>query len=122
MSQSVFDNTEIDGVINMAAETHVDRSILDPQVFLKTNIIGTHTLLEQAKEQWCHKGAWKAGKKFLQVSTDEVYGSLGPTGISQKKPPSTHIVPTQRARHPPICSEGLPRYLWNARQHHTMFE
>lgn len=84
---AVFAKTEIDGVINMAAETHVDRSILDPQVFLKTNIIGTHTLLEQAKEQWCHQGDWKEGRKFLQVSTDEVYGSLGPNGYFTENTP-----------------------------------
>ena len=84
---AVFDTTEIDGVINMAAETHVDRSILDPQVFLKTNIIGTHTLIEQAKERWCQNGVWKSGKKFLQVSTDEVYGSLGPNGYFTEKTP-----------------------------------
>ncbi|MEI6293826.1 MAG: GDP-mannose 4,6-dehydratase, partial [Methanomicrobiales archaeon] len=71
----IFENHQIDGVINMAAETHVDRSILDPQVFLKTNILGTHILLEAAKNAWCSKeGSWAEQKKFLQVSTDEVYG------------------------------------------------
>jgi dTDP-glucose 4,6-dehydratase len=64
----------------MAAETHVDRSIYNPQVFLKTNILGTHILLECAKKSWCTQDTWHSGKKFLQISTDEVYGSLGSEG------------------------------------------
>jgi dTDP-glucose 4,6-dehydratase len=84
----IFDNNPVDGLINLAAETHVDRSIIDPQVFLKTNILGTHTLLEAAKKSWCsNEGTWAEGKKFIQVSTDEVYGSLGPTGYFNEKTP-----------------------------------
>ncbi len=62
----------IDTVINFAAESHVDRSIIDPDAFVRTNIYGTYSLLEQARK--------RSIKKFLQVSTDEVYGSLGKTG------------------------------------------
>ncbi len=83
----IFGNYQIDGVINMAAETHVDRSIHDPQVFLKTNILGTHVLLEVAKHSWQKHGAWKKGIKFLQVSTDEVYGSLGESGFFTETTP-----------------------------------
>ena len=83
----VFRRYPIDGVINMAAETHVDRSIHDPQIFLRTNVLGTHTLLEAAKSSWYSEGAWIGGKKFLQVSTDEVYGSLGPTGYFTEATP-----------------------------------
>jgi dTDP-glucose 4,6-dehydratase len=77
----VFEDYQIDGVINMAAETHVDRSIHNPQIFLKTNILGTHNLLEASKRSWFKGEQWDKGRKFLQVSTDEVYGSLGSTGF-----------------------------------------
>ena len=62
-------------VVNFAAESHVDRSILDPQVFASTNVLGTVTLLNIARAHW-HQAGGFAGRKFLQVSTDEVYGSL----------------------------------------------
>ena len=83
----IFAERQVDGVINMAAETHVDRSIHDPQVFLKTNILGTHNLLDCAKRSWYAHGTWLPGKKFLQVSTDEVYGSLGPMGLFSEATP-----------------------------------
>jgi dTDP-glucose 4,6-dehydratase len=83
----IFERYPVDGVINMAAETHVDRSILDPQVFIRTNILGTHILLEASKRSWFNNGEWKEGVKFLQVSTDEVYGSLGQTGLFTETPP-----------------------------------
>jgi dTDP-glucose 4,6-dehydratase len=83
----IFEEYKIDGVINFAAESHVDRSIYDPQIFLKTNVLGTQTLLDVAKKYWYKDGKWKEGKKFLQVSTDEVYGSLGPTGYFTEKTP-----------------------------------
>jgi dTDP-glucose 4,6-dehydratase len=85
--ETVFQEYPIDGVINMAAETHVDRSILDPQLFLKTNILGTQILLEAAKRSWQNNRKWKKGVKFLQVSTDEVYGSLGSTGLFSETTP-----------------------------------
>ena len=83
----VFNEYNIDTVINFAAESHVDRSIEEPEVFLTTNIIGTQVLLDIAKRYWkvnpgdkyCKK--YKHGVKFLQVSTDEVYGALGKTGM-----------------------------------------
>jgi len=78
---------DIDGVINFAAESHVDRSIDNPQIFLQTNILGTHTLLEICKKYWCHNEEWIENKKFLQISTDEVYGSLGATGAFTEKTP-----------------------------------
>lgn len=72
--QMVFETLKIDGVIHLAAESHVDRSITDPFSFARTNVIGTLNLLQSAK------GAWKGnydGKLFYHISTDEVYGSLG---------------------------------------------
>ena len=64
---------DIDGVIHLAAESHVDRSIKDPFIFARTNVMGTLSLLQAAKEQW--NGNWE-GKRFYHISTDEVYGAL----------------------------------------------
>ena len=80
--ENIFMNHDIDFVVNFAAESHVDRSIEDPGIFLKTNILGTQILMDVAKQHWTigkdENGypVYKEGKKFLQVSTDEVYGSL----------------------------------------------
>jgi len=71
----VFENNDIDTVVNFAAESHVDRSILGPEAFIKTNVFGTFTLLEAAKRAWAGD---MANCRFLHVSTDEVYGSLAP--------------------------------------------
>jgi len=68
-----------DAIMHLAAESHVDRSIEGPELFIKTNINGTFNLLEAAKEYWIEKGR-SAHFRFHHVSTDEVYGSLGPTG------------------------------------------
>lgn len=84
---TLFKTLNIDMVVNFAAESHVDRSIEEPEVFLTTNIIGTQVLLDAAKKYWkvnptdkyCKE--YKPGVKFLQVSTDEVYGALGETGM-----------------------------------------
>jgi dTDP-glucose 4,6-dehydratase len=79
----IFAEYSIDYVINFAAESHVDRSITHPQIFLETNILGTQNILECAKRAWSTGRdangypTYREGKKFLQVSTDEVYGSLG---------------------------------------------
>ena len=80
--ENIFSKYDIDYVVNFAAESHVDRSIENPKLFLETNILGTQTLLDTAKKFWTvgkdEKGypIYKKGKKYLQVSTDEVYGSL----------------------------------------------
>lgn len=76
--REIFARYDIDGVIHLAAESHVDRSIDDPFLFARTNVMGTLTLLQAAKEHW--KGEW-AGKLFYHISTDEVYGTLGTEGI-----------------------------------------
>ncbi|MDE6716485.1 MAG: dTDP-glucose 4,6-dehydratase [Muribaculaceae bacterium] len=74
---SIFKDYDIDWVVNFAAESHVDRSILNPRLFLETNVLGTQTLLNAAKSAW-QTGIreYLPNKRFLQVSTDEVYGSL----------------------------------------------
>lgn len=80
--ENIFMNNEIDYVVNFAAESHVDRSIENPQIFLETNILGTQNLMEVAKEFWSigrdefGYPIYKERKKFHHVSTDEVYGSL----------------------------------------------
>tara|TARA_B110000971_G_C20030176_1_gene511007 strand:+ start:1387 stop:2433 length:1047 start_codon:yes stop_codon:yes gene_type:complete len=76
--ESLFQEHRFDGVIHLAAESHVDRSIVDPLAFAKTNILGTMVLLNSFKKLW--KDNWE-GKLFYHVSTDEVYGSLGETGL-----------------------------------------
>ena len=80
----LFEQYEIDGVIHLAAETHVDRSIKDPFVFARTNVMGTLTLLQAANEYWESRPEGYEGKRFYHISTDEVYGALeltDPEGI-----------------------------------------
>ena len=73
----IFDENDIDRVVHFAAESHVDRSIKNPEVFVKTNVLGTLVMLNAAKAAWeLPDGSFKENKKFLYVSTDEVYGSL----------------------------------------------
>lgn len=74
---TLFESHGFDAVIHLAAESHVDRSIMDPLSFVKTNILGTAVLLNAAKKHW----HGQSGKLFYHVSTDEVYGSLGETGF-----------------------------------------
>ena len=79
--ESIFIEYTPSYVVNFAAESHVDRSITDPQIFLKTNIMGTQILLDACKKHWLTlKSMSSASNKYLQVSTDEVYGSLGAEG------------------------------------------
>ena len=75
----IVSDNKIDVIINFAAESHVDRSITNPDIFVKTNVLGTQNLLEVAKK-------YKI-EKFFQISTDEVYGSLGKTGFFTEKTP-----------------------------------
>lgn len=73
---AIFEENDIDRVVHFAAESHVDRSIKDPEVFVKTNVLGTLVMLNCAKNAWAEGDGFKEGKRFLHVSTDEVYGSL----------------------------------------------
>lgn len=81
--EEIYSKYEIDGVINFAAESHVDRSIHDPGIFVKTNVLGTQTLLHLFKEHYDERKK----QKFLHISTDEVYGALGPTGYFTEETP-----------------------------------
>ena len=83
----LFETHDFDAVVNFAAESHVDRSIDDPGVFGQTNFMGTLNLLTCAREKWARENAFKPGVKFLQISTDEVYGSLGPDGFFTEQTP-----------------------------------
>lgn len=85
--EGLFEKYDIDYVVNFAAESHVDRSIKEPEVFAKTNVLGTVNLLNATKNAWETKDGWKKDKKYLQVSTDEVYGSLGDTGYFTETTP-----------------------------------
>jgi dTDP-glucose 4,6-dehydratase len=76
--EDLFKKHAFDGVLHLAAESHVDRSITDPLAFVKTNVIGTMNLLNVAVANW--KNNWE-GKRFYHISTDEVYGTLGETGL-----------------------------------------
>ncbi len=78
---SIFEKHKINGVIHLAAESHVDRSIKDPFTFAQTNVMGTLSLLQAAKHYW--NGDW-TGKLFYHISTDEVYGSLGDEGFFEE--------------------------------------
>jgi len=86
ITEKIFSEHQIDYVVNFAAESHVDRSIENPQLFLQVNILGTQNLLDTAKKFWTvgkdenNYPIWREGVKYLQVSTDEVYGSLGEEG------------------------------------------
>ena len=91
----LFEKYSFDYVVNFAAESHVDRSIENPQIFLQTNVIGTQVLLSCAMKSWKtypedkYSKEYRPGVKFLQVSTDEVYGSLGNTGLFTEESPIT---------------------------------
>ncbi len=93
LADRLFSEYKFDVVVNFAAESHVDRSIENPQLFLKTNILGTQNLLDAARAAWVtgrdEQGypTWRKGVRFHQVSTDEVYGSLGEDGFFTEETP-----------------------------------
>ena len=102
--EEIFQKYDVTRVVNFAAESHVDRSIVDPEVFLTTNIIGTSVLLDTAKKFWkClpddkYDFTYREGVKFLQVSTDEVYGALGKTGFFTEETPLSPNSPYSAAK------------------------
>ena len=95
LADDLFARYKFDVIVNFAAESHVDRSIENPQLFLETNILGTQNLLDAARRAWItgkdEQGypTWRKGVRFHQVSTDEVYGSLGETGFFTEETPLT---------------------------------
>lgn len=91
--EKLFDRYEFDTVVHFAAESHVDRSIVEPELFLSTNIVGTQALLDVSKQHWNLSPAdkycreYRPGVRYLQVSTDEVYGALGREGMFTETTP-----------------------------------
>lgn len=91
--RQLFDMYEVDEIVHFAAESHVDRSITEPEVFLTTNVLGTQVLLDTAMRQWKlepndkHSRRYREGVCFVHVSTDEVYGSLGSDGYFTEESP-----------------------------------
>lgn len=77
----LFEEERFDTVVHFAAESHVDRSITGPDAFIQTNIVGTHVLLKASKRVWLDDKTWIGPSRFHHVSTDEVYGSLGPDDL-----------------------------------------
>lgn len=87
--KELFEKYNVDGIIHLAAESHVDRSIKDPFTFAKTNVLGTLSLLQAAKLVWEARPEKYEGKRFYHISTDEVYGALELTHPEGIKPPFT---------------------------------
>lgn len=91
--EELFERFRFDTVVNFAAESHVDRSITDPEIFLTTNVLGTQALLDTAKKHWKlepdnkYSREYREGVRYLQVSTDEVYGALGKMGMFTETTP-----------------------------------
>ena len=103
---------EIDGIIHLAAESHVDRSIKDPFTFARTNVMGTLALLQAAKEYWESLPERYEGKMFYHISTDEVYGALeltNPEGIESPLQP----------QHPPLNTTTLTAQSSSSKQQNT---
>ena len=86
---SLMQQYEVDGIIHLAAESHVDRSIKDPFTFARTNVMGTLSMLQAAKIYWESRPERYEGKLFYHISTDEVYGALELTHPEGVKPPFT---------------------------------
>ncbi len=128
--RALFEEFRPDAVMNLAAESHVDRSIDGPQEFIATNIVGTFTLLQEALRYWRElPQAERAAFRFLHISTDEVFGSLGPTGAfteespyapnspySASKASSDHLV---RAWH---HTYGLPTLITNCSNNYGPYQ
>ena len=125
----LFDAHRFDTVVHFAAESHVDRSILDPLAFVRTNVVGTATLLEAARQAWHSDGGMRDDVRFHHVSTDEVFGALGDEGAfdeatpydprspySASKAGSDHLV---RAYH---HTYGLPVTLSNCSNNYGPFQ
>ena len=119
----------VDGVIHLAAESHVDRSIKDPFTFAQTNVIGTLSMLQAAKAYWESLPEKYEGKRFYHISTDEVYGALEMTHPEGIEPPFTtkassgepQSVQRRKGFQRPLRT-GVPRHLRNAHHRHELLQ
>ena len=122
--RDVFDDERPDAVMHLAAESHVDRSIDGPGEFIRTNVIGTFTLLQAARAYWDKlEGGARDKFRFHHVSTDEVYGSLGATGYFHRRDPlrpEVALLGEQGVVRP--ARQGLASYLWLAHRRHQLLE
>jgi dTDP-glucose 4,6-dehydratase len=109
--ENLLRSEELDTIVHFAAESHVDRSIAGPDIFVTTNIVGTHSLLKAARQVWLQEGLHKNTHRFHHVSTDEVYGSLGPND-----PPFTEQTP-YAPNSPYSASKAASDHLVRAYQH-----
>lgn len=108
---SVFDDFEPDAVMHLAAESHVDRSIDGPAAFIDTNILGTYTLLEVARDYWNRLSVQRQNRfRFHHISTDEVYGSLGETGLFTEHTPYDPRSPYSASK---AASDHLAKAWWH---------
>jgi dTDP-glucose 4,6-dehydratase len=112
LAEQLLREHRITTIVHFAAESHVDRSIEGPDVFIETNVVGTHTLLKAARRVWLEEGAGGEGTRFHHVSTDEVYGSLEP-----EAPPFTEETP-YAPNSPYAASKAASDHLVRA-YHHT---
>jgi len=104
--ERLFAHENPDVVVHFAAESHVDRSIYGPGTFVQTNVVGTFVLLEAARKTWINGHKKDSSRRFLHISTDEVFGSLGVSGFLPKRPLTTPVLPIRPAR--------LPLIIWSA--------
>jgi dTDP-D-glucose 4,6-dehydratase len=100
---------KVDAVIHFAAESHVDRSITGPEIFVRTNVLGTQILLEESRKYW--QSGIVGDFRFFQISTDEVYGSLGDTGFFTEETPL--------AANSPYSARPVPTFLFGHITRHS---
>jgi dTDP-glucose 4,6-dehydratase len=125
----LFNEHRFSRVLHLAAESHVDRSIVDPQAFLETNVLGTFTLLKEALAAWRSSGTAEQAR-FLHVSTDEVYGSLGPSDpafseTSPYRPNSPYAASKAASDHlvrAYIATYGLPALITNCSNNYGPYQ
>ena len=125
----LFGTYDFDTVVHFAAESHVDRSITEPELFLTTNVVGTQALLDVAKEHWKlspedkYSREYKLGVRYLQVSTDEVYGALDKTGMLAETAPMAPNSPYSASKAgADMISAGLWQHLWPTGEYHPVFQ
>ena len=132
---ALMQEEKVDGVIHLAAESHVDRSIKDPFTFAQTNVIGTLSMLQAAKAYWESLPEKYEGKRFYHISTDEVYGALEMTHPEGIEPPFTtkassgehHLAYgekffTEDLKYQPHSRTRVPRYVRNAHHRHELLQ